>query len=240
MSAFTMKLKEILTSEGGSFSIVDGKIVVEQPEIIGLGHYPIYDEAHRETLNGLIFGTYMNREIGAETYEMWLVDILTHMNLTMPYYNELYAANELDNNPLSTIDLRTTSASESEQSSESEGNSNTNATTTSKSRAVSSETPQSMLAGNADYASNAADSNSLTGNEATGQESGVTNTEGAGSSESETTGYQGHSVELLARYRETRVSVDRMVIASLEPFFMSIWSTPNRMFPERGYYHGIY
>ena len=233
MSIFTTYLKNILVEEGGSYAIVDGRMIVDKPEIIGLGHYPIFDEAHRETLNGLIFGTYMNREIGSETYEMWLVDIITHMNLNMPYFNKMYEAELLLDNPLSTVDLQTESSTETEQSGESIGTSTTETSADSKSRAVTSETPQSMLAGNADYASNAADSSSVTSNEATGRETGETSSTGTGTSETRTHGYQGHAVELVNRYRQTLVSVDQMVISSLEPFFMGILSAPNRIFSER-------
>ncbi len=65
---------------------------------IGLKDYPIYDEAHRETLNNMIINHYMMSEICAETPALFKLLLNNTMNEIMPKYNIIYkAAEELAN-----------------------------------------------------------------------------------------------------------------------------------------------
>lgn len=235
MSTFTTKLKDVLIANGGDYALIDGEMVVTKPSAIGLGHYPIFNESYRDTLNGLIFGTFMNREIAHETDDIFKVAVITHMNTHMPMFNKMFEADALAIDPLNTINIKTVSDSDSKQTGESSGSSTTDSNTKSASRAVNSETPQSMLSGNADYATGAVDSNSGTDVSATGIETGNTESVGTGHSESSTIGFQGQGGELIASYKAALGNTAAMVVASLEPYFFMVYNTPEQ-FSDRNTY----
>lgn len=74
--------------------------------------YPIYDELHKPELETKILKHYYTREIGAETVGLWKLWLNDTLNLIMPKYNKLYAAEaasyekELYNVDISTHSLR--------------------------------------------------------------------------------------------------------------------------------------
>lgn len=201
MSTFTMRTKEVLENVfGTSPDKYDYEIeyrpyeyagvkygalpFIPDPKLIGLGTYPIFDEAYRPILNGKIIDEYFNREIGAETIDDWKLMIRRKMDQIMPRYNQLYEAEKLIFDPFATIDIVTnrtevvdgkeqsTALSETESERDDTGTetrestdsvdttNSSSSSTTSKSRAVASETPQMALAGNEDYATNSQDSKS--------------------------------------------------------------------------------
>lgn len=95
MSKYTVTLRQIIQS---GFDI-------------GLKDYPIYNEAHRETLNNMIINHYLMSEIGQETPELFRIYLNNTMNEIMPRYNLMYKA--LDEyygqqSLLGNIDLTTT------------------------------------------------------------------------------------------------------------------------------------
>lgn len=95
MSKYTVTLRQIIQS---GFDI-------------GLKDYPIYNEAHRETLNNMIINHYFMSEIGQETPELFKIYLNNTMNEIMPRYNLMYKA--LDEyyeqqSLLGNIDLTTT------------------------------------------------------------------------------------------------------------------------------------
>ena len=95
MSKYTVTLRQIIQS---GFDI-------------GLKDYPIYNEAHRETLNNMIINHYFMSEIGQETPELFRIYLNNTMNEIMPRYNLMYKA--LDEyyeqqSLLGNIDLTTT------------------------------------------------------------------------------------------------------------------------------------
>ena len=226
MGAITMKLKDVLTANGGSYDFVDGRMIVNGAESIGLGHYDIFDESYRDILNGLIFSEYMNREIAHETDSIFRVRVANHMNMNMPRFNKLYESVLMEIDPLSTIDMVNTNEHTSTQSATSTSENDTKSSSDSKSRAVTTDTPQSSLSGNADYATSGADSNSVTTNDATAEQSSNTDSTSEDVGESRQRGYTGHTAELLQRYRETLITVDTMVVSSLSPYFMMLVDTP--------------
>lgn len=188
MAAFTMYLKDVIC-------YVDD---------IGLDNYPIFDESYREGLNQKIVDHFWNREIGQETIEMFKFAMKRKMNEIMPYFNKLYLSEQLEYDPLKTIDLKTiqdgtineTSATSAESSgtvavaatggthatgsdngtvtSESATTNTDDENTDSSSRVIGSDFPQVMLSGNNDYASTGTDS---TGKSKTHKE-GVSSTAG--------------------------------------------------------------
>jgi hypothetical protein len=163
---------------------------------IGLGIYPIFDEAYRGGLNQKIVDHYWNREIGMETIEMFSFAMKRKMNEIMPYYNKLYVSERIEFDALVTMDITTTGGTTSQEdtvvnrdaltdttasstedvvgnrdantdnvsTTTDEAHATTDANNTtdtdSHSRSVQSQTPQTMLSGNEDYAASAADVNS--------------------------------------------------------------------------------
>lgn len=238
MAAITMRLKDVLESCGGSYDFVDGRMIVTGAEHIGLGHYEIFNEAYRDVLNGMIFSEYMNREIAHETDAIFRVRVANHMNMNMARFNKMYESTLMEIDPLNTIDLVNTNEHVSTQSTTGSSDNATESLSDSQSRAVTTDTPQSQLSGNADYASSGADSKSLTANEASGTQSSNTDTTMEDSSESRQRGYTGHAAELLQRYRESLISVDAMVVASLSPYFMMVVDTPFPYTARESFYYG--
>ena len=222
-------------------------------KVIGLDGYPIFDEQHRKILNDKIVMRYWTREIGVETDSLFRHHMRRTMNEIMPQFNQLYESTRIEFDPMSTIDIQSlvdseslndivsnsTSNSETTANSNTENSSNTNA----KSRAVASEMPQTQLAGNQDYATSATDS--LSDSDSTGTASGSEQTQGTGTESgsqtavgsgkvvSSTTGRQAPGAALIQAYRDQIINVDVMVLDSLEPLFMQLW-TNHDSYSERG------
>jgi hypothetical protein len=145
------------------------------------------------------------------------------MNEIMPFYNQMYLSTEVVINPLRTTDLTTTNSLTDTQTGEQTSTSSSNSTGTGHARSVSSDTPQTMLQGEEDYASGATDTNSQ--NATTGDGTQTNNTTATDEASGTTTiqGYQGAASDLLMRYRESFINVDMMVINELEELFMQVW-----------------
>lgn len=220
MSSFTITLKETLQRTGGH---------------IGLDKYPIFDEYYRRPLNGKIIDRYLNREIGQETVDMFQLAMRRKMNEIMPYYNQLYSSELLRIDPFLTFQTESDNTQEAKNANQSQG---TNASTSEgKSRTVASETPQTRLAGDEDYASSAQDSasESVAQGEASDSSSGTTE----GVTHSTARGFSGAMADLLIRYRETFLNVDLMVVEELDSLFMQVWDMGDEFSrTENGYFGG--
>lgn len=222
MSTFTIPLKKAIEVTGGELTLINGvsKLIGGN---IGIQHYPIFDEAYRDHLTGRIVDHYLNREIGVETVDMFQLAMRRKMNEIMPLYNKLYLSERIEYDPLSTVDLRTLSTSESTNITEANSTAGNTTDTTSQSRAVTSETPQTMLSGSADYATGAADSNSLSTGSGESTGDSLQTDEAVNTSDSHTTGYQAVGSDLIIRYRESLLNIDLMIINELEELFMQVW-----------------
>jgi hypothetical protein len=200
--------------------------------------FPIFDEIYRATLQDKIVDHYRNYEIGQETIGMFCHALNRKMREIMPYYNQLYKS-QIDLDPLQTMSITTESESLATETTGQESTTTNTSATDSKSRSVSSETPQTMLSGNEDYASSAADAISntnVTGN-AAGNVSGNTNSNGTVSST--VTGSQGHAATLLMQYRKSFLNLDMDVIRELESLFMMVWDNGDE-FNTDSSFGGIY
>lgn len=222
MGTFTMPLKKAIKLSGGTTTQVNGRTIMVGGNI-GLNHYPLFDANHRETLNGLIIDHYWNREIGMETISMFQMAMRRKMNEIMPYWNKMYASEQITYDPLSTVNLRTFSTGSATQESESSGESDATSLAIAKSRSVSSETPQTMLQGDADYATGAVDVNSDSDNVSTGTQTGVESASTESENETNTTGFQGAASDLIMRYRESLLNIDLQIVTQLEECFMLVW-----------------
>lgn len=200
---------------------------------INLAYYPIFDEAYRPILNGLIIDEYYNQEICTETIDNWLLIIRKKMDQIMPYYNQLFASERLTFDPLITMDINSATSSTTEGTESGESTSNTETDSKSAARAVNSSFPQTALAGNADYATAASDTNSSSEVDAsaTQNNTGQSNTES--SSDSHVTGYQGNVSNLIAAYRNILISINQMILADLSDCFMLLHNNGDEYFAPR-------
>lgn len=235
MGTFTVSLKEAIELTGGSADTLENNIAKLVGGKIGLESYPIFDEGYRDHLTGMIVDHYWNREIGMESVDMFQLAMRRKMNEIMPYYNQLYQSTKIQYDPLSTIDIHTVSTSGSSQTATNDATNNTTNNVDSKSRSVSSETPQTMLAGNADYATGAADVQGTNATVSDATENSSSNVDAEANGDTTVSGYQGVSSELIMRYRESLINVDLMVINELEELFMTVWGDGDS-FTTGGYF----
>jgi hypothetical protein len=63
---------------------------------LGLKHYPIFSESHRQELNEKIVNHFRYREIGFETIHQFIFALNRKMFEVMPFYNQLYESEELE------------------------------------------------------------------------------------------------------------------------------------------------
>lgn len=217
MSNYTIELRKI-----------DEKLVDD-----ALSHYTIFSEDYRSTLNSKIKTHFWFNEIGHETIDIFLFQLKVKMNEIMPYYNQMYEAELIKRDPFLTVRMtsKNSSTGTSRTTAETSEHGNSTSSTDAKSRAVQSETPQVMLSGNGDYATGAADSTSLTGvkstSESGGSQSSTSSSDGTGTSSQE--GFSGSMASLIQAHRDAIVNIDMMVIAQLEPLFMTVWTPPTDM-----------
>lgn len=207
-------------------SVLYGKLpTLPEYVSIGLGTYPIFDEEYRKILNGKIIDEYFNQEIGVETIDMFTLNIRKNLDQIMPYYNQLYETLSIEYSALDTMRIHSVGLSATEGNEEVTASNETSTDGESQSRAVASETPQTMLAGNGDYATSASDSRSenLT-NANSSQESNATNNSET-NSDTLVTGYQAVASDLVTRYRSSLINIDTMILSELSDNFMRMLNT---------------
>lgn len=211
--------------------------------VLALSDYPIWDEKHRAALNTRIIEHYWYHEIAHETADQFIRRLRTKMCEIMPYYCEyahtlpdaeimmadidMTVASDGRATNKTGLDSRTTTRDESSQESASRTD------TGSKTRAVNSEAPQSRLAGNADYATSAVDTNSSGDSRANGTQKNTgtsdnrTNTASTDEDETHnitrTTGRGRPAAELIAAWRATIANIDMMIVEDLSGLFLSVW-----------------
>ena len=210
---FTMRLKDLVRITN---------------DHIGLDDYPIFNEEYRKTLNERIKREYWLQEIAHETPDVFIWRLKLKMELIMPRYNRMYEAELLNNDPLDG-GRRINETSQDGRSQNSGSNTQTSSgsgSTDSKGRTVGSDTPQTRLAGNGDYATSISDATTR----GTSENNSKSTTSSTGTNDyrnnqhSLSTGYNMSKGEQIARYRNTLVNVDDFVIAELSDLFMGIWS----------------
>lgn len=244
MAHFTMEFGEVLEAENGKviFAYEDDN---QHTMVVGgafakvFEKYPIFDEDYRDRLNGLIIDRYYNQEIGHETIGKFRLQFRSKLNEIMPSYNKLYLAAQKEIDPFKTMDIRSLSNNSGTQEQHTSGSSESNSTSRTGSRQVNSDLPQTMLAGNEDYASSAADANSNTTAEGTATEVGTGSTETTGEAENVTTGYNGSPAELLLLFIESTRNIDTMLLDELQPLFMTLFMNSDTFTSTEGNYYAI-
>lgn len=203
--------------------------------LLGMGYYPIFDEAYRPILNGKILDEFYMREIGLETIGMWTLSMRRRLNNAMPYFNKLYESEKIPYDALSTMNIVSVRDDTAHETQSATGDNTSTNNTTSAARAVSSSTPNTMLSGDEDYATGATDTNSqsnanVTSNNTTNSTNDVTN-----NGNSTVTGYQAAASDLINKFRATLLNIDMMIIRELQPCFMNILNISDD-YHTRGYW----
>ena len=242
MTMFTMSLKRVVENTYGTTKdpldyeqlygrlefngVIYGKLpLLSNPEKIGLGTYPIFDENYRPVLNGKILDEYWNREIGSESIDDFTLIIRRKLDQIMPFYNKMYLSEQIDYDALATMDIRSQGTSAMNGTESVDSGVTANSVTKGKARAVTSQTPQTMLKPNADYATGASDTNSesnVNGTNTTHTDGSNTN---SSTSDNRVTGYQGVASDLIMKYRASLINIDTMILSDIEDCFMLILST---------------
>lgn len=212
MATFTMELWEVLEFD----PTIETEILAE---------YPIFDETHRPVLNRLFLDHFNNREIGQETLSMWRLALRRKLNEIMPLYNQQYEISAIKFNQLETIRVNNENVNTGQTTST--GESGSTSSSGAKSRAVSQELPQTLLAGNGDYATAAQDNISDTTATGSANENSTVNQDGT--QNSVTTGFQGNAALMILQYRQSLVNVDMMIIEELNELFMGLWSSGDEL-----------
>lgn len=249
-AVFTMRLKDVLLTTGGNWDSSSGLSVITGGDL-ALDKYPLFTDNkirtgpnaipdYRPFLNGKIFDHFMNREIGSESIGVWRLSMRRKMNEIMPFYNQYYLSTQIPIEPIRTTDLATNNNMTDTQVANQTSNNTSNSSATSAARSVSSDTPQTMLSGNEDYASAATDSNGENTTTGTGNQVSDGTTTDTVSGTSTVIGYQGAASDLLMRYRDSFINVDMMVINELEELFMQVWDNGDSFTNNSNYNDGFW
>lgn len=204
------------------------KDILDRGVDIGLSKYPtpnvpgVTADEFRDALNGKIIRHYFNREIGLESTSLFRYNMETKMGEIMPFFVKLYETELIEFDPLSTMDIESTSKQDNKSSSK--GNQKSKGDSSNESTSIHSTFPQQMIVNdNGQYADDRMQTNG------SGDQSGeVDETRDAsetGNSTSRTKGYSGSASALLTAYRGTLLNIDMDVIRQLEELFMQVWDT---------------
>lgn len=193
---------------------------MENGNSISLNDYPIFDENYRSILNTNIIDYYYFREIGFETVTQFNHYLNNKMNIIMPYYNKIYIATLKEINPLNNYNL----TEKYEKIYEGSGNNTTNDSSNSDSLNAFSDTPQGNVSNNEitelNYLSEA------TQNKANYKNLSTSNMKNNATENyiKNTSGTQGiPESEMIRKYVDSLLNVDKMIIEELSDLFMKVW-----------------
>jgi hypothetical protein len=108
MSKYTTEVRNICETyagrtERGEYTDVDTCIDLSIPKIFDVDNIPVYVPEHKPLLFHKILLHYYQREIGFETVGLWKLKLNTKLKEIMPYYNQLYASELLEYDPLQNV-----------------------------------------------------------------------------------------------------------------------------------------
>lgn len=194
------------------------KTLLENNFNFGLDTYPIYNETYRDTLNQKILNHYYENEIGFETAELFKFYLNMRMNEIMPYYNELYKAQEKAlENLFDNVNLKE-KANRKNQST-----TNTNSNSNGKNQSLFQDTPQGKInmsvLENEQYATNFTinqndlnDSTNSTGNNNEDYTREISGNNG-----------NKYRIDLLKDIKNNLNNIDLLIINDLNELFMQIF-----------------
>ena len=108
MSKYTTEVRFICEQyagldESADYPDVDRVIDLAIPKIFDMSGISVYVEEHKTLLFHKILLHYYQREIGFETVGLWKLKLNTKLKEIMPYYNQLYASELLEYDPLQNV-----------------------------------------------------------------------------------------------------------------------------------------
>ena len=223
MGNFTVPLWEAIELTGGYIEREHGMMIPRDTRI-GIEHYPIFDERHRDTLNSHIVSMYYNREIGHSTISEFRMRLQATLAMQMPTFNEMYKANLIEFDPLTTMRIENEREDDSSQDATSTNQSKTQSDGKTGNRTVFSDTPGVRLKGDGDYATNANDAHTWSEASAGSDDKGITSATASQKGKSLTTGYSSSPAALVRQRQELLLNVDALVVSSLEGLFFGLWN----------------
>lgn len=245
MSKYTTEVRFICESYAGLQESADGlkvnDILEKSWDKVVTTPAKFFIESHKKEFTIKLLKHFYTREIGAETVGLWKLWLNERIEELLPYYNQLYESATLEVKPLVTKEEKRilndgTKRSEKETNKRSEENAKNekkevSGKTSDKERY--SDTPQGGLAGieagtyltNAtlnDETSEGKESTSGTEKRTASEENGRELNEVKNVTE-DITAKEGLQAELLVKYRESFVNIDKMFINEFEDLFMGLW-----------------
>jgi hypothetical protein len=190
--------------------------------------YPIEVEDHRQELNIKILNHYWWYEIGVETPQLFRDRLLAKLNEIMPYYNQLYASELIQIDPINPIDytettdrtLKNQHQDDSKEDTKNTGTSETHGSTT------HNDYPRSQIFPDRDYATWRDYKEENYEGSSTGDRS-LNNTGNYQDEEDITKKRKGNlqfsQQTLLTQYRATFLNIDMQIIDELYELFMLIY-----------------
>lgn len=245
MSNYTTQVKILIlqASQNDPYKTISEKIDIAIPKIFDFD-FPIWAEEYRGTLCRKILLHYFNKEICYETVRLWKLALEERLNLIMPYYNDLYKSTVLEYDPLTDIAYTETLDRQSKdvQGADETRNSTMDSTTGLESLEISkdkgstlgSDFPQANYGG-VDYGTDLTEVERITTdtsntdtkyhNETYGNRRLDDTKDHTLADKIHKTGNTGSKsfAELVMKYRETLVNIDKMVIDELHDLFMLIY-----------------
>lgn len=109
MSKYTTEVRFICEqyagrTEQGDYTDIDDVVTAAIPKIFDIENIPVYVPEHKPLLFKKILLHYYQREIGFETVGLWKLYLNNKLKEIMPYYNQLYASELLEYDPLKNVD----------------------------------------------------------------------------------------------------------------------------------------
>lgn len=210
MSRYTTELRSICSFYSGLPSTPYAPCILKAAPKIFDFTFPIFDEKYRIVLETKILKHFYMREIGLETFGAWKLCLDDTLNNIMPYYNKKYKAFYRDFDFLVTESISERSAGR--------GSANSTGKNIGDSVDTVSDTPQGTIQNLRDGKYLTSATLSDTNNETTA------NTSTENTTENFITGYRGYApAELLEKFYNSLINVDKELLDELEPLFMQIW-----------------
>ena len=230
MSKYTTTVKSICESfaKANGYTGTDvNEIIQNAYQSIFSFYFPIFEPTHRAELCKKILKHYFFREIGAETYGAWKVQLDTRLNEIMPFYNQLYKSETLEYDPFNEVDFEKIDERERNETEKRTDSGYIDNSAEAGSMQMYSDTPQGGLEGveSGEYLTNATKNNQTSGSvTASNNDTDGTRDEKEKVISTEKGKRSGASYsELLQKYRETFLNIDKMIIDCLQDLFFMLY-----------------
>ena len=194
------------------------KNLIDNDFDFGLTSYPIWNESYRSILNQKILNHYYEDEIGFETANLFKFYLNNKLNEIMPYYNDLYEAQENTlTNLLGNIDLY-------EEANRLNNNDvNTTSNSNSNSKNLFQDTPQGKI--NFAELEKQTWATNYTNNKNDINDNSTSHGENTENYNRHVYGNDGkkYNIDLLKESRNNLMNIDMMIINDLQDLFMGIY-----------------